>query len=265
MCTSLIRVDLVTRKSLWCHNGISVQVSHRSIYRHPTMDGSPPTNSESSLQIAATKCAKINLFVSSHAFRVIVGIVVTSCPGTIVSGTWHCTVHHAQTKSERCYSLKCMFATGKKYIMLGLPVLSPSSSSSLYHNLTFAIIITTHSTRTISPTSITNQTSNYEPILPHHVSTLRPRQNGRHFADDTFKHIFVMKMLQFRLKFHWSLFIRIQLTIFQHWFSWWLGADQATSHYLKQWWLDYGRVYASLGLNELINYRYTHRDNTLSI
>ena len=27
-----------------------------------------------------------------------------------------------------------------------------------------------------------------------------------------------MKMFEFRLKFHWSLFPRIQLTIFQHWF-----------------------------------------------
>ena len=27
-----------------------------------------------------------------------------------------------------------------------------------------------------------------------------------------------MKMFQFRLKFHWSLFLRVQLTIFQHWF-----------------------------------------------
>ena len=27
-----------------------------------------------------------------------------------------------------------------------------------------------------------------------------------------------MKMYEFRLKFHWSLFIRVSLTIFQHWF-----------------------------------------------
>ena len=60
-----------------------------------------------------------------------------------------------------------------------------------------------------------------------------------------------MKMLEFRLKFHWSLFPRVQLTIFQHWFRWWLCADQATSHYLNQWWLDHRRIYASLGLNEL--------------
>ena len=44
-----------------------------------------------------------------------------------------------------------------------------------------------------------------------------------------------MKMYKFRLRFHWSLFPRVQLTIFQHWFRWWLGAGQATSHYLNQW------------------------------
>ena len=60
-----------------------------------------------------------------------------------------------------------------------------------------------------------------------------------------------MKMLEFRLNFHWSVFIRVKSIIFQHCFRWWLGADQATSHYLNQWWLDYRRIYASLGLNEL--------------
>ena len=60
-----------------------------------------------------------------------------------------------------------------------------------------------------------------------------------------------MKVLQFRLKFHWSLFLRMQLTKFQHWFRFWLGAGQATSHYLNQWWLDYRRICASLRLNEL--------------
>ena len=62
-----------------------------------------------------------------------------------------------------------------------------------------------------------------------------------------------MKMFKFRLRFQWSLFPRVQLTIFQHWVRWWLGAGQATSHYLNQWWLDYRRIYASLGLNELSN------------
>ena len=53
-----------------------------------------------------------------------------------------------------------------------------------------------------------------------------------------------MKLYEFRL-------LGAQLTIFQHWFRWWIGADQATSHHLNQRWLVYRRIYASLGLNEL--------------
>ena len=52
----------------------------------------------------------------------------------------------------------------------------------------------------------------------------------------TFSNAFsVMKIYEFRLRFHWSLFLRFELTIFQHWFRKWPGADQATSHYLNQW------------------------------
>ena len=36
----------------------------------------------------------------------------------------------------------------------------------------------------------------------------------------------------------------------------WLRADQATSHYLNQWWLDYRRIYVSLGLSDLIETTY---------
>ena len=45
-----------------------------------------------------------------------------------------------------------------------------------------------------------------------------------------------MKVYEFRSRFHWSWFLRVQLTIFQHWFRNWLGADH---------------IYASLSLNEL--------------
>ena len=51
-----------------------------------------------------------------------------------------------------------------------------------------------------------------------------------------------MKMYEFRLKFHWSLFLQVQLKISQHWFRYWLGADQATSHCLNQCWLVYWRI-----------------------
>ena len=45
-----------------------------------------------------------------------------------------------------------------------------------------------------------------------------------------------MKMLELRVRFRWCLFQRIQLMTCQHWFRWWLGAEQATGHYLNQWW-----------------------------
>ena len=39
------------------------------------------------------------------------------------------------------------------------------------------------------------------------------------FSQTTLSNTFSwMKILEFRLKFHWSLFPRVQLTIFQHWF-----------------------------------------------
>ena len=64
-----------------------------------------------------------------------------------------------------------------------------------------------------------------------------------------------MKMYEVRLQFHWSLFLRFEITILQHWFRWWLGADLAPSHNLNQWWLIYWCIYASLGLNELRMHR----------
>ena len=50
------------------------------------------------------------------------------------------------------------------------------------------------------------------------VNTLRPRQMDA-ISQTTFSNAFSwMKMLKFWLKFHWSLFPRVQLTIFQQWF-----------------------------------------------
>ena len=53
----------------------------------------------------------------------------------------------------------------------------------------------------------------------------------------TFSNAFAwMKCFVFLFKFHWSLLLWVQSTISQHWFKQWLGADQATSHYLNQCW-----------------------------
>ena len=57
--------------------------------------------------------------------------------------------------------------------------------------------------------------------------------------------------------FHWSLFPRVQLAIFQHRFRQWLGTDQVTSHYLKPMMVSllshiYIYIYTLLGLNKLM-------------
>ena len=50
------------------------------------------------------------------------------------------------------------------------------------------------------------------------VNSLRPRQMAA-FSQTTLSNAFSwMKILEFRLKNHWSLFLRVLLTIFQHWF-----------------------------------------------
>ena len=52
----------------------------------------------------------------------------------------------------------------------------------------------------------------------HAINTLRPRQMDA-ISQTTFSNAFSwMKMFEFRLKFHWSLFPRVELTILQHWF-----------------------------------------------
>ena len=74
-----------------------------------------------------------------------------------------------------------------------------------------------------------------------------------------------MKMYKFWLIFDWSLFPRVQLTIFQWWFWQWLGAVQARSHYLNQWCLVYWCIYASLSLNELTNGLWAHNWNLVEL
>ena len=80
----------------------------------------------------------------------------------------------------------------------------------------------------------------------------------------TFSNAFSWKKIyKFRSRFHWSLFPGVQLTIFQHRFRYWLGADQVTSHYLNQLLLVYWHIYASSGLNALMKKYPVVQDNRL--
>ena len=74
------------------------------------------------------------------------------------------------------------------------------------------------------------------------LKTLKPRQNGRHFADDILKCTFLNENVWIsikRLKFVPKGRIKNTPAFFQKW----LGTDQ--------WRLVYWRIYASLGLNEI--------------
>ena len=68
------------------------------------------------------------------------------------------------------------------------------------------------------------------------LNTLRPRQNGRHFPDDIFTCIFLNENFWILNNISLKMFLRVCLTMWQHWFRWWLSADQATRHYLNQFW-----------------------------
>ena len=52
------------------------------------------------------------------------------------------------------------------------------------------------------------------------LSALGARRNGQQFADDIFRRIFFNEnvAIELRSKFHWSLLLGVQLTLFQHWF-----------------------------------------------
>ena len=63
------------------------------------------------------------------------------------------------------------------------------------------------------------------------LNTLRPKK-CRHYTDDILN-----ENLEFRLTFHLILFLMVKLTIFQQWLRKWLGANQATSHYMDRYWL----------------------------
>ena len=77
------------------------------------------------------------------------------------------------------------------------------------------------------------------------LNTARMRKIGRHFSGDVFR----FNMYEYRLRFHWNLFLKVQLAIFQHWFRQWFGACQATSHCLNQGWLVYAYMHRSASMS----------------
>ena len=101
------------------------------------------------------------------------------------------------------------------------------------------------------PMKLNNVTSRWPPTITLLTHWGRDKMDA--ISQLTFSSTFSwMKMFELRLRIHRKLFLRVQLAIiFQHRFKSWYGAVQATSHYMNEWWLDYRRIYASFGLNEV--------------
>ena len=72
------------------------------------------------------------------------------------------------------------------------------------------------------------------PIFPLHIEAETKWQPfcWWHFQ----VHFLWTKLVIMWFAVHLSLFLGVQLTVSQHWLGWWLGADQAASHYLSQRW-----------------------------
>ena len=79
--------------------------------------------------------------------------------------------------------------------------------------------------------------------------THRDRHKMTANSQTTFSNAFANENVRIRWRSRWSLFLMFQLTIFQYWFGEWLGADQATSHYLNQWWLDSAYIRYSFSMS----------------
>ena len=67
-------------------------------------------------------------------------------------------------------------------------------------------------------------------LLAKIFNTLKPRQNGRYFADDIFKCIFWNEDIRIANDISLNVFLGVKLTIFQHWFQR-LCVDQTKSHF----------------------------------
>ena len=79
---------------------------------------------------------------------------------------------------------------------------------------------------------------------------MRPRQNGRHLADDIFTCLFLNENMWISINISlnvvakgWINYIPVLVQIV----AW---CQPGASHYLNQWWLVYWCIYASLGVNE---------------
>ena len=93
-----------------------------------------------------------------------------------------------------------------------------------FPHLTVEVVYSSHISNNISIDVFLNEGTLLVAIMPSRYypnlsfDTLRPRQNGRRFADDTFKPIFLNENVKISIKISLKFVLKVQLTIIQHWF-----------------------------------------------
>ena len=88
-------------------------------------------------------------------------------------------------------------------------------------------------------------------IYYYNLTHIEAETNGRTFADDIFKRIFLNKNGSVSIKISLKFVPKGPIVNNTATVQIMLGADQVTKHYLNQWLLDYRRIYAQFTLNEL--------------
>ena len=94
----------------------------------------------------------------------------------------------------------------------------------------------------IYPYRVNKKVAMGDATVSSYINTLTQRQTDPILQTTSSNAFSWMKMYDLLLKLHWRLFLRVSLTLFQHWF---IGADHVTRHYLNQWCLVYWCIYAS--------------------
>ena len=83
------------------------------------------------------------------------------------------------------------------------------------------------------------------------IKTLRPRQNGGHFAENSWKFVLLTDNEIISIKISFKIVPKVPINNIWALGQIWLGVDQVPSRYLQQWWLDYRRIIPFPDLNEL--------------
>ena len=122
--------------------------------------------------------------------------------------------------SLACNSVKEAIKLGKEKYLHNLLIHVPHSTLwFVYYGHNHSKIYNT--SRKVESLNNTTSFSSFWKVLKGHINTLTHwgRDKMAAVSQRTLSNAFSwMKMLEFRLKFHWSLFLRVQLTIFQRWF-----------------------------------------------